>query len=73
MFILVMHKKFNPRVSQLEPLSKRFLLPVVLGRNVLQLQPRSSIRLDTGDEYAYCIPNLYATLVHQGKGTKYPR
>ncbi len=25
------------------------------------------------DEYAYSIPCLYATLVHQGKGTKYPR
>ena len=25
------------------------------------------------DEYAYCIPNPVATLVHQGKGTKYPR
>ncbi len=25
------------------------------------------------DEYAYRIPNLYITLVHQGKGTKYPR
>ncbi len=25
------------------------------------------------DEYAYCIPNLYTVLVHQGKGTKYPR
>ena len=25
------------------------------------------------DEYAYHIPNLYATLVHQGKGTEYPR
>ena len=29
--------------------------------------------LDTIDEYAYCIPNLYTTLVHQGKGTAYPR
>ena len=27
----------------------------------------------TGDENAYRIPNPYATLVHQGKGTKYPR
>ena len=25
------------------------------------------------DEYAYRIPNPYPTLVHQGKGTKYPR
>ena len=25
------------------------------------------------DEYAYRIPNRYATLVHQGKGTEYPR
>ncbi len=25
------------------------------------------------DEYAYRIPNPYATLVHQGKGTEYPR
>ncbi len=25
------------------------------------------------EEYANHIPKLYATLVHQGKGTKYPR
>ena len=28
---------------------------------------------NAGDEYAYRIPHPYTTLVHQGKGTQYPR
>ena len=37
-------------------------------------QSRVPTRLDEdGDEYAYHIPNQVAPLVHQGKGTKYPR
>ena len=33
--------------------------------------PKNTLEPYTPDEYAYCIPNPYATLVHQGKGTKY--
>ena len=39
----------------------------------LDIIQRSPKLFCTVDEYAYCIPNLYTILVHQDKGTKYPK
>ena len=37
------------------------------------MMTRTHTHTHTYDEYTYGIPHPYATLVHQGKGTKYPR